>query len=626
MEQVLLPLILLLWPLVTCRQGVSVMDTTYSLANYRYLDDSQSTWFFATFLANKAGSFLMKLPAGSTMAGMNLLCGLVISVTALLCYVSLRRYISAGTAFAGELLAISFCWCPPVILYNYLTYLLLTAACLLLLRAFHDRRRERLWYVLAGVCLGVNVTVRLSNAVQVLLIAAVWYGCLLEARQEKKPFAPLAAGRTGYCVLGFVIGFGSIYLVTALLYGPLAYAGMIPALLGSAGNVESYTMAGMLRATLDAYIASGRWLALLLVCTAMAAVMFALPLLQDKPSVYVKYAAFAGGMALVLRFFYGRGMFTVNYQDYWCMFSWGMQLVWLVLISSAAVMIRAGRYPEHTSERISGGELTDHPETDEGTDTDKSAGSYCAGNAAAACLCMLVVLVLPLGSNNYTFPVLNCMFVTAPLMLHILRIGLQGFLNIPGEEESTGNTGKSPARALRRGVYISVTGMAGMVIAAAMLQAGLFHVRFAFRDGTDGTRRSAQITENEIARGMWTTPENAADITDLTLFLQQKSLTGRQALIFGNAPGIHYLCELPPAIDTTWPDLDSYPAGDFAAALEALGMKAEEGGGLPLVILHHEEQSQSASSDQKMRLLQEFMEQNGYKLSGTAGSYDIYEA
>ena len=599
-ERILFPLILLLWPLAACRQGVSVMDTTYSLANYRYLDNSQTTWFFATFLANKAGTFLLNLPPGRTMAGMNVLCGLVISATALLGYASLRRYMSGTTAFAGEFLAISFCWCPQVILYNYLTYFLLTAACLLLLRAFWDRQRGNLWYVLAGLCLGVNVTVRISNAVQVLLIAAVWYVCLREAREGEKTFIALAAQRTGYCVLGFAAGFAGIYLVTAVMYGPQAYAGMIPALLGSAGSVESYTLSGMLRATLDAYIASGRWLAILAVCTAAAAVMFALPVLCEKPYVHVKYAVFAAGMAVIVRFFYGRGMFTVNYQDYWCMFSWGMLIVWLTLISAAYVCIRAAAESRGRENR----------NPDNGLE------------AAAACLCILVVLILPLGSNNYTFPVLNCMFVTLPLTLHRLR-GLMGIQDPDGSAEGTG---KAFLPALRRGLQISAAGMAVLVLAAAMLQAGLFHIRFAFRDGTDGTKRSAQITENAIARGMWTTPENAAEITSLTMFLQERDLSGRESVVFGNAPGIHYLCELPPAIDTTWPDLDSYPAQDFASALEKLDEEAEKGAVLPLVIIHHEDQSQSASSEHKSRLLQEFMDRNGYRLAGSAGHYDIYEA
>lgn len=38
----------------------------------------------------------------------------------------------AWMAFAGEIIAISFCWCPSTILYNYLTYFLFLAGCVTL--------------------------------------------------------------------------------------------------------------------------------------------------------------------------------------------------------------------------------------------------------------------------------------------------------------------------------------------------------------------------------------------------------------------------------------------------------------------------------------------------------------
>ena len=57
-ERFLFPLILLVWPLIQFRQGLDLADTTYALSNYAFLgkEGTASTWYFATFLANRVGN------------------------------------------------------------------------------------------------------------------------------------------------------------------------------------------------------------------------------------------------------------------------------------------------------------------------------------------------------------------------------------------------------------------------------------------------------------------------------------------------------------------------------------------------------------------------------------------
>lgn len=55
-------------------------------------------------------------------------------------------------AFLAELAAIGMCWCPSVILYNYLTYALLLAAVILLFRGLVRKHPGCL--VAAGVVWG----------------------------------------------------------------------------------------------------------------------------------------------------------------------------------------------------------------------------------------------------------------------------------------------------------------------------------------------------------------------------------------------------------------------------------------------------------------------------------------
>ena len=130
-EKILFPAILLLYPLLTINQGLDVADTTYSLANFQYFGSVEGTWMVATFLANVAGWLFIHLPFGGTMIGMYFYTSLVQSAVALMVYFALRKRIPTPLLFLGEFIALGLCWCPSTSLYNYLTYLLMTAGMLL---------------------------------------------------------------------------------------------------------------------------------------------------------------------------------------------------------------------------------------------------------------------------------------------------------------------------------------------------------------------------------------------------------------------------------------------------------------------------------------------------------------
>ena len=202
-----------LFPLVKVSLGMDLADTGYSLENYLYPEKLQDMWYCSTFLANLTGSFLMRLCGGSLL-GMRLLTGLIVSAMAIgsflfciSCFpVTGRRAsvsrvspgpssesapgsgprhgrvfsFSFGTetlppavfpAFFGELIAIGLCWCPTVILYNYLTYFFLLSAQMLLYLGLTKNNRILLFF--AGACLGLNIMVRLPNVLEAAFILCV---------------------------------------------------------------------------------------------------------------------------------------------------------------------------------------------------------------------------------------------------------------------------------------------------------------------------------------------------------------------------------------------------------------------------------------------------------------------
>ena len=102
----------------------------------------KGSWAIATYLANVAGWLCNgSFPFGGTLLG--------------ICFYHKVGYQCHGAAsllfpegenaglggFCREIIAISFCWCPTTILYNYLTYFLFLGVCILLYRGLSGTGR-----------------------------------------------------------------------------------------------------------------------------------------------------------------------------------------------------------------------------------------------------------------------------------------------------------------------------------------------------------------------------------------------------------------------------------------------------------------------------------------------------
>ena len=553
-ERYVFPVLLFLWPFVTLFQGVELTDTTYALANYQAMDYLDSTWTFATYFANCLGKHFLSLPGGGTMAGVKAYATLVISLTALVVYFGLRRFMPGWMLFVGEVLAVSAAWCPAVILYNNLTYLFMTAACLLLFLGISSVPERNIWFVLAGIVLGLNVFVRFSNLAEVALIVPVWFHAVITMQKSTKLLP-----RTASCVGGYVLGVLAGLLLLTVIGNVGDYLQMIPALFSMTSGAKDYTAAGMLWAILAAYLHSARFALLFVAAAAAGMLFFSLPAVRKTG--WAGRGLFLAGLLVLLRFLYGRGMYTLNYRDYWAMFEWGMLFLILCIVLFLIGM----------STFLFGG----------------------AEERFLAALCLMVVLITPLGSNNYTFPALNNLYLPAPVALWLFR--------------------RLAVRMGKREIHFAWKATVLCILLAFLVQAGLFHMQFAFRDGTDGTART-QTVRIEKLKGMKTTPQNAESLNRLA-DAGVLSFCGRSTVAFGNIPGIHYLFNLNPALSTLWPDLDSYPVSKMEKDLAAL---TEE----PLVILKNAEPAGEAG-ERKQALLSSYMEEHAYETIYEDADYRI---
>ena len=186
--------ILILYPLRHINWGLDLWDTGYNYANFRYFgtEHMDPMWLFSTYLANAAGSLITRLPGAGGLIGMNFYTGLAVSLLALAGYFFCTGKLKMPKVlvFAGEMTAVSLCWCPTALLYNYLTYLFFLVSSILLYTGLTEGKKACLFW--AGVLLGTNVLVRFSNLPEAGMILAVWAYDFILWRQERK-----AGSRTG---------------------------------------------------------------------------------------------------------------------------------------------------------------------------------------------------------------------------------------------------------------------------------------------------------------------------------------------------------------------------------------------------------------------------------------------
>lgn len=578
-ENLLFPAALLLYPLTGITQGIDVADSTYSLSNFQYFGSMDGTWMVATFFSNVVGSFLMHLPFGGSLMGMYFYTALVQSVTALLAYVFLCRRlpvrIPAPLVFAGEWIALGLCWCPSTILYNYLTYLLMTAGILLMYAGILEEGQR--YYVAAGICLGVNVAVRMPNVVQAALILAVWYGAVVCGRTWRQ-----AVLDTLWCILGYVVGFGVLFVAICVKYGGGAYPAMVQTMFAMTEKAADYKPASMVTGMLQDYAVGLFWLIFAAACMAGGWLLFAAQRRFFPEKRKIALACKAGYVAVflvLLRFYWGRGVFTFFYYEYTSMY-YPAVLLLLAAVGAALyclVSINVGR-----EQKI----------------------------LAAAVL--VQVFVTPLGSNNRLYPIINNLFIAVPFLLWFMA----------GKRRAAEG---DKAFLWRAPLY--------MLVVFVIIQSIGFHLNFSFQDGIHGEARDTRLAAPAKAAGIYTNGDNAAWLSELAEYVEQAGLTGREVILYGEVPGLGYLLDMPSALSTFWADLDSYRMVEYERDLAQIeeppvlivsspiaAYLGEDADGMDWFGVDQE----ALDMDEKLQMLGEYMKGRSYKETFGNGRYVVY--
>lgn len=613
-ENFIFPLILLIYPLLKINQGIDVSDTTYSLANFQYFGSMEGTWMVATFLANAVGSLLMHLPWGNTLSGMYFYTALLQSVIALAVYLGLRKKLPAPVLFLGEFMALSLCWCPSTILYNYLTYLLMTAGLLLLYCGVlqQTETKARWLYLTAGICLGANVAVRMPNVVQMAFIVVVWYGAalmchrqnvlltakdggqeaVLQRHANRQTAWKLAVSDTLWCIWGYVLGFGIPLIAICIKYGIDAYPAMVRTMFAMTEKAVDYKPVSMVTGMFGDYFTGLYWLLFAGICIAAGWLLMKVQKALFPENDVIRSLCrlvYVVILAVLLRFYWGRGMFSFRYYEYSSMYYPTVLLLLMAIVAAVYCLLRR---------------------------------QVCTEQKILAMIVLVQIFVTPLGSNNNLYPIINNLFLVTPFLLWVAC----DWSLTDREQITFGFVWKAPL---------------AMLILFVLVQSIGFHQNFVFRDGIQGERRTMCITSPAKAANVHTGQDNGELLQELAVFVEEENLTGRDLITYGELPGLGYLLDMPSALSTFWPDLDSYRMVEYERDMAQIETNMKEGNDeTPVIILaspvaaYLSEDAdgmnwfgvdrEAMDQDEKLQILDGFMEQYGYGEVFCNARYAVY--
>lgn len=624
--------ILALYPLRHVNWGLDLWDTGYNYANFVYMgtEHMDPMWLFSTYLSNAAGYLITKLPMAGSLTGMNFYTGIFVSVLALTGYwfCTKKLRMPSWLVFLGEMLAVSLCWCPTALLYNYMTYVLFLGSVILL---FAGLTREKKGCLIgAGVCLGANVLVRFSNLPQMAMILAVWaYDFIVwrEGRRSKSEqaysggFWKRTLRHTGWCLLGYMAALFLLLGYIHIRYGIGEYIEGITRLFAMTDNASDYKAAAMIRGVIDSYTENLYWAARIGIIaaggTALAALVFnvgtaVIGYVREKKisktgvseswdktayafGIFLNAIIYAIGILLagaMLVWLYRSGKFcSLEFYNYGSMLRPGILFLMLTMLIGVIRIFHPGSSRE---EKLISGML------------------------------ILVILLTSIGSNNGVYPSLNNLFVAAPYALWESWRFIKN-----GREKKIASVIINP---------FPVKCILAAFLLLCCFQFGGFGARFVFAEATGVQDISAAVENNEILKNVKMSQEKAKWMTELTAYVQENDLQGQEVILYGKVPALSYYLQMPSAFNP-WSDLRSY---SYEAMEEDV---AELNGETPVIILENnydiylnggkealeaadvsekEIAEIVAGSHEKLQLLGEFMRENNYELAFRNEKFAVY--
>jgi hypothetical protein len=531
-------------------------------------------------------------------------------------------------------------------LYNYFTYLLMLCGALLLYRGVltgcvvpadgdmqadcaaqadgdvltdygmpangaaqaNTRKRVRC-LAAAGLCLGANVAVRMPNVVQMAFIVVVWYGAALVKANRSR-----VVRDTLWCILGYAVGFGLPLAAICFKYGVSAYPDMVKTMFAMTDTAADYKPVSMLTGMFGDYAVGLYWLVFAVVCMAAGFVLWKVQenVFQSRRAAELGCRlAYVALLLVLLRFYWGRGVFSFRYYEYSSIY---YPAVLLLLVGVLMAVVCLFQKKARTEQKV------------------------------LALIVLVQIFVTPLGSNNALYPIINNLFLVLPFMLWMAcdwrqtkTVAFAGQIDDDVAADVGGRAHGSEKWSFVWQVPFVI------LVAFVCVQSIGFHMNFVFQDGMQGEERAVCISTPAKAVHVCTGEDNGEMLEELAAFVETEGLTGRAILTYGDLPGLGYLLDMPPALSTFWCDLDSYRMVEYARDMAQLenAIAQDTTGAAPVIILSSETAAylsedadamnwfgvdrDALAADEKLQILGAFMTKYEYQEQFANGRYAVYE-
>ena len=169
--------VVIIFPYLLIFQGLDFTDVGHSLTNYQqiFIEPSCIQNSFTCWLTNIIGGIWIKIVGDLGLFGAKLGGALVISLTAFITYTIFKDYLEKKHLLIGLLLAeiVAFPCSTIIIHYNNLTSLFFILSVFFLYNGILHKKNNFIF--LAGFILGLNIFIRFSNILGIVLVITIFF-------------------------------------------------------------------------------------------------------------------------------------------------------------------------------------------------------------------------------------------------------------------------------------------------------------------------------------------------------------------------------------------------------------------------------------------------------------------
>ncbi|MCR5255659.1 MAG: hypothetical protein K6D96_06965 [Acetatifactor sp.] len=536
MIDISLGLLIALIPFINITKGIDFTDTGYSVVNFLHAWDHEAYWSLSTFFANVVGWILMMLPFGKTYLGIKIYTTLIISITGVGSYFLMKKYLNRFAAALGVALSLFVIWCPSVVLYNQLTYLLDVGLIALIMKGLFEEKKSLLF--VSGLFSGLDVFVRFSNLTRLIFIIPVICFCIYKCESEgiKGSF-----GRIFICIGGFASGVIASVMTIGISHGFDSIPRFLSDLRTLQGADYGYSFSDMILTLPEAIVKYGKWFIGLVI---VSMVVFGTALRTGKETIEKKKSIikiFAAGIVAVLtliplRFMSYWGVFThVDYTRYDT-----IEVFVGYLILMAVFFVDVNIFSKNVNAEMK----------------------------IFSIFVLCLIFIIPLGTNTGMQAYQGSLFIIAPFV--------------------TGSMVEIINKSIERKSYMSfaAVAIASIMLLITVFQFTCFRMNYIYGDVNNRELTATYERQESTLNGVKMLPGMVGIIEGLEEYFEGNVPISDEVITWGNIPLMSFALKRESAISTGWPDLTSYSEETFKTELEHIADGIKTKNEKPVVIVN----------------------------------------